>query len=352
MNRTLRTRIAPTPSGYLHLGNAWSFLLTWLYARKAGGYVHLRIDDIDPDRYRDAYAHDIFESLQWLGLNHDGGPAKVSDFLLQRRLQETSPRHSEALRALTVAPNHHDSDDITSESESYLFECNCSRESIKRALAMANPKGIQSPVAGNSLSQAIYPGTCRHRKVKDPGADLGLGQAQPTALRWHVPLNTQVTLHDLHLGKLTLSPGQEVGDIVVRTRRGGIAYHLASIADDQALEMNFIVRGEDLLPSTGVQLALANTLGFTQFTSALFVHHPLVLRHGQKLSKSEGAESLKSLRERGIPATAIYRYFAQTLALPAEAGESLQALLQAFPGEQAVLPKHPLAFEHFEEFLS
>jgi glutamyl/glutaminyl-tRNA synthetase len=216
---------------------------------------------------------------------------------------------------------------------------------------LATPKGMPSPEPENSLTPAIYPGTCRHRKVKNLDADLGLGHPQTTALRWHVPVNTEVTLHDLHLGELTLSPAQDVGDIVVRTRRGGIAYHLASIADDQALEMNFIVRGEDLLPSTGVQLALAQRLGFSHFTSALFVHHPLVLRHGQKLSKSEGAESLKSLRERGIPVTAIYRYFAQTLAMPAEAGESLQALLQAFSGEHAVLPNQPLAFEHFEEFL-
>jgi glutamyl/glutaminyl-tRNA synthetase len=197
MIRQLRTRLAPTPSGYLHLGNAWSFLLTWLYARKAGGYVHLRIDDIDPERYRDAYAEDIFTSLKWLGLDHDGGPATVSDFFSQRRTPATTRRHHAALDALCDVQSGAQSD-AHSESAAYLFECHCSRERIKRDLAAKNQ------ALHFHQMNAIYPGTCRHRRMQRQ--DLWPGETDISVLRWHLPESTEVLVHDLHLGDIILFP--------------------------------------------------------------------------------------------------------------------------------------------------
>ncbi len=349
-----RTRIAPTPSGYLHLGNAWSFLYTWLWARSEGGRVFLRMDTMDADRVRDAYFHDIEGQMAWLGLLCDPLPEEgratqslsiESDVLdsLQDMSTGSSKANSKASPKATSTTSHMQAlrsliENPPDENLGWAFACDCSREKIRCShAALAHSEAL----GGLTGKPDIYPGTCRHRRIHNWQEAL----AAPV-IRWHIPAGSEATIHELSFGKRSLYPAEEMGDIVIRTRAGHIAYHLASLADDRSMQVTHIVRGEDLLPSTGAQIALAKGMGYAGFSTIQFCHHPLLTWDGKKLSKSEGAPSLKAIRAQGAGPEAVYRFFAGSLQLPNAAGLSLEALLSYFP--QRVMPQHALRFEEFK----
>lgn len=280
----IRSRLAPTPSGYLHLGNAVNFLQAWLLVRKAGGVLKLRIDDLDSDRCRPEYIEDIFRQLDWLGLDWDEGPSGPDDF---------TRRHSQRLRL----NRYHEVLENLREC-AMLFACTCSRKEILRR----SPDGL-------------YPGTCRRRS--HPPADFH-------ALRIRVEPGTTVPI-----GADEVRLDRELGDFVVWRRDDRPAYQLASLVDDRDDRVNLIVRGEDLRGSTGAQLYLAAHLGWEEFTGARFIHHPLLPGpEGRKLSKSDDALSLAALRARGETPLLAYRAAARQLGVnPAEI-TSLADLLQ------------------------
>jgi len=288
----VRSRLAPTPSGYLHLGNAVNFVLTWLLVRQVGGTLHLRIDDLDRARLRPAYLANIFHTLDWLGLDYDTGPRDPADFE-----QQYSQLHYLA--------NYQTLLDKLSRQAGLVYACTCSRTDI---LALA-PSGR-------------YPGTCRHRQLalNTPGA----------AWRIHVPDDLVVTFRDGWLGSVQVRLGQDMGDFIVRKKDGDPAYQIGSVADDLRLGTTLIVRGADLLPSTAAQLWLAQQLPETISFNAdriQFLHHPLLPGpDGQKLSKSQ-----QQPLERGVLAQAagpqvVYQAVARLLGLPAEAGSALASL--------------------------
>lgn len=329
-----RTRLAPTPSGYLHAGNAWSFALTWLLARSRGGSIHLRIDDLDTARLRPEYLEDIFASLAWLGIDWDTGPRSPEDFLAHHSQRLRLGRYREALDRLMAQPPGPD-------GLPAVFACACSREQVKRAAAVPG----------------IYPGTCRALRLNPTTEGM--------ALRMHVPEAETVEARDTVAGTLRLAPGRETGDFVVRQKNGDPAYQLASVVDDEDLDLDLIVRGRDLLTSTGAQLALARRLGATGFPAAEFLHHGLLVRGSSgedgKLSKSsmgaggalvppEGPgrpdeTSLKALRARfGSPAP-ILRFFAGLLGQPSRAVETFADLLDGF--DPARIPLKPIPWELF-----
>jgi glutamyl-tRNA synthetase len=290
----LKTRFAPTPSGYMHVGNAWSLVLTWLVARSRGGHITLRIDDLDADRFREEYLEDIFASLEWLGLVWDQGPrdARVFKASFSQRLRV--PRYRAAVEQL--------------ENQGKLYACVCSREEIRRHRETGN---------------AVYPGTCR---------DKGLPAETENALRFRMgPEASRV--RDVEGRTFELHPARDMGDFTIRRKNGDPSYQIASVADDQDMGINFIVRGLDLMPSTGAQLSLARTLGYREFQEARFWHHALVLdENGEKLSKSDGAVSLRALRARGGPGP-LFRAFARYLAKESGRNSSAGDLLPAFdPG--------------------
>lgn len=283
----LRSRLAPTPSGYLHLGNAVNFLLTWLLVRRAGGVLKLRIDDADAGRSRPEYVADIFRQLEWLGLDWDEGPSGPDDFFA---------RHSQLLRLERYREMLHELGRRTR-----LFPCACSRRQI----------GAQT---GNGL----YPGTCRATAFR-PGR---LGQP----VRILVPEGCMVEVNGIRLDLAAT-----LGDFILWRRDDLPAYQLASLTDDLDDRINLIVRGQDLLPSTAAQLFLADRLGETGFGRALFHHHPLLTgSRGEKLSKSDQALSLHAMRQAGAIPAEVYRAAARHLGIDPRAIATLADLLHAF----------------------
>ena len=245
------SRIAPTPSGYLHLGNAFSFILTWLLVRKRGGVLHLRIDDLDAARRREAYIEDIFRTLDWLGMDYDEGPSGPDDFYRNHSQQHRIPAYEALLQDL--------------RARGALFACTCSRKEIQLAAA-----------------DGQYPGTCRDRGLPF--------DAPETAWRIRTPENAQATWHDAIRGPQTVFLHAAMRDFVVRRKDGIPAYQIASLSDDLAMGINCIVRGADLLDATAAQLLLADLLDRPAFAHIQWFHHPLLLdAQGHKLSKSQGA---------------------------------------------------------------
>ncbi|MEW6594563.1 MAG: glutamate--tRNA ligase family protein [Thermodesulfobacteriota bacterium] len=290
MNHTtpLRSRLAPTPSGYLHLGNAVNFLLTWLMVRAAGGTLKLRIDDADSDRTRPEYIEDIFSQLDWLGITWDEGPSGPEDFLRRHSQRLRQERYRAVLAELA--------------SQASLFPCGCSRKTIREY----SPTGL-------------YPGTCRGRNEPPEGV---------YAIRIVIPPETVV-----QVGSKAVALGTLMGDFVLWRRDDQPAYQLASLVDDLDDCITCIVRGADLLASTAAQLHLAALLGptGTPFRGIAFHHHPLIPGEGgRKLSKSDNALSLHAMREAGVTPALIYQATARVLNLNPYSIETLSDLLAAF----------------------
>jgi glutamyl/glutaminyl-tRNA synthetase len=273
-----KTRFAPTPSGLLHPGNAISFLLTWTLARYHQAEILLRIDDLDRKRYRQEYVGDIFDTMEWLGLDYDEGPGSVAAFEREWSQVHREPAYIEAVRCL--------------ESCARVYACTCTRRDLRR----------------NTLDHR-YPGTCR-------GLMLPLSTSG-AAWRLYIPEETAISCLDLSGWPHLLQPALLLGDVVILQKNGSPAYQIASMVDDHHFGIDLIIRGEDLLPSTAVQLHMASLLGWTSLLNAACWHHPLILgEQGLKLSKSKGATSLRSWREAGRSPRELIALAAQFLGLP------------------------------------
>lgn len=231
------TRLAPTPSGYLHTGNIYNFLLNWLWAKSNKGKVLLRIDDGDAERKRKAYLEDIFRVLEWLGLDWDIGPTGPDDFEKNWSQHQRKEMYNESLQQLVHAE--------------MLFACTCSRKEIC---------------------------TCAEKNIP-------LSQAG-TAWKIKANKNTAVSFQDIILENTTIP----VFPFVVRKKDGFASYQLCSVADDRYFGVTHICRGADLKESTAMQLYLDDALSSSFFSRCIFWHHPLIENDkGIKLSKSAGA---------------------------------------------------------------
>ncbi len=263
----LHTRIAPTASGYLHEGNAASFVLTWAYARASGGTVRLRVDELDAARIRTEYFDDIFETLHWLGLDWDAGAQSTDDLLKNYRQQQRMERYFSVVAALKK------------EFPEGIYFCNCSRKKIK-----------------SHFYDGIYRGLCRPNDKKNVPTLLDTGGY---ALRIKIGEKDIETSPEL----------SEMGDFVIQQKDGTPAYQIASLTDDLDFGINFIVRGTDLRGSTAAQCFLAKILNFQPFLNAQFLHHELVkdVYSGEKLSKSAGAISMKEWRTSGLSNVSIFQ---------------------------------------------
>jgi glutamyl-tRNA synthetase len=260
-----RTRIAPTPSGYLHLGNVLSFVITVAWARRTGAKVLLRIDDLDRERYQPAYVQDIFDTLNFLELPWDEGPRNVSEFEQQYSQVHRMPLYQEALQALAQAGR--------------IFACTCSRSSLQNTVA--------------------YPGTCRDKHYPLDAAQVNW--------RLYADPTTAINIKGVPSETISTTLPASMQDFVVRKKDGFPAYQLSSIVDDLHFGVDLIVRGADLLPSTIAQLYLAAQLPANNFHNIAFFHHALLTgANGSKLSKSAGDTSIQYLRKEGYSRAAIY----------------------------------------------
>ncbi|HEX8505799.1 MAG TPA: glutamate--tRNA ligase family protein [Hymenobacter sp.] len=273
------SRLAPTPSGYLHLGNAVNFVLTWLLTRQAGGTLHLRIDDLDRARLRPAYLDNIFRVIDWLGIDYDLGPTGPDDFLRHHSQLLHLPDYNRVLRRLALQPG------------------------LVHASQRTRTGGPEASVA-----------------LDTPGA----------AWRARVPGGTEIGFFDGWQGETAVPLGALMPDFVVRKKDGVAAYQVASVVDDLRLGTNLIVRGLDLQPSTAAQLWLAGRLSETApFNAARvqFHHHPLLTNEaGQKLSKSQQRPLDAGVLGQAQGKQAAFRAVAELLKLPAGAAETLETL--------------------------
>jgi glutamyl-tRNA synthetase len=278
------SRLAPTPSGYLHLGNAMNFVLTWLLTRQAGGVLHLRIDDLDRARLRPAYLDNIFRVIDWLGLDYDHGPSGPGDFLRHHSQLLHLPEYNAVLRRLALLST-------------------TQQPGLVHASTRSRTKGAAAPVS-----------------LETPGA----------AWRAHVPPDTTVTFLDACQGETSVPLGALMPDFVIRKKSGVAAYQVASVVDDLRLGSTLIVRGLDLLPSTAAQLWLASQLSETaafQFPRIQFYHHPLLTNAaGQKLSKSQQLPLDAGVLGQTQGQQAVFRAVAELLQLPPVAAENVQTL--------------------------
>ena len=257
------TRFAPAPTGWLHLGHVLNALYVWNTARAAGCRVMLRIEDHERERCRPEYERGILDDLDWLGFVPDEYPTRM--FRAGRcdgRQSDREAVYHDALRRL--------------RDRQLVYACDCTR----RALAAG-----AVPDAGGEL---VYPGTCRDRNL--PLAD-GVG--------WRVRLPAVVEVfEDALLGRQEQSPSEQCGDLLVRDRLGNWTYQFAVTVDDWRQGVDLVIRGVDLLPSTGRQIQLARLLG--REAPPIYMHHPLVMKTpNQKLSKSDRATGIKDLRAAG-----------------------------------------------------
>ena len=255
------TRFAPSPTGYLHLGHVANAIWTWGIAQATGGRVLLRIEDHDRGRSRPEYERAIVEDLEWLGLA-PGGARRVL-------------RQSDQDRAYGRAVLH-------LGRQSPVYACQCSRADIAERM---RADGLED------WDELRYPGTCRSLRLA-PADGLGL----------RVTLGDEpVDFDDLRCGPQQQTPARQCGDLLLRDAQGNWTYQLCVAVDDMRQNVNLVIRGEDLLASTGRQIMLAERLG--RKAPAVFLHHPLILgTEGAKLSKRDGATGVRELRAAGVSA--------------------------------------------------
>jgi glutamyl/glutaminyl-tRNA synthetase len=264
--RRPRTRFAPAPTGYLHLGHAASAVWVWGVARALGGSVLLRIEDHDGGRSRPAYEQALLEDLEWLGLEPDLG------HLAEYRAGACAYRQSERGAA-------YECELARLAGEGLAFACDCSRRRVRES-------GADLP-----NEEARYDGRCRER---------GLAPAAGRGVRVRVDPGVE-RFADLRLGPQAQDPSAQCGDLLVRDRLGQWTYQFAVTVDDWRQEVDLVVRGADLLESTGRQLRLARLLGRTSVPR--FLHHPLITApSGAKLSKANRDTGLRELRAAGATA--------------------------------------------------
>lgn len=238
------TRFAPAPTGYLHIGHVVNAMYVWGAARASSGRVLLRIEDHDRQRCRPEYEEALLEDLAWLGF--------VPDIVAERQ-SDRDPVYRAALDPLVAA--------------GLVYACDCSRKEV------AGPR---------------YPGTCRDR-----------GLALTDGVGWRVRIEPGLEVfHDVLLGPQTQDPAAEFGDILIRDRLGNWTYQWAATADDTLQRISHVIRGVDLLDSTGRQIRLARLLG--RHVAPVFLHHPLVMKSPtQKVSKSDRDTGIRDLRDAG-----------------------------------------------------
>lgn len=261
-----RGRLAPSPTGYLHLGHARTFYVAYQRAQAAGGILVLRNEDLDPDRSQPHFYHAMIEDLRWLGLEWEEGPDVGGRFAPYTQSQRHN-LYRDAWRHLLDA--------------GWLYPCRCSRKDL--AAAMQAPHD----------DEGIYPGTCR------PAARQSVAASQSSGANWRfrVPDGQAIEFDDKHFGPLRFVAGQDFGDFLVWRRDDLPSYQLAVVVDDAAMQITEVVRGADLLKSTARQILLARALGLA---SPAWYHCDLMLDPlGHRLAKRHDALSLRTLRSQG-----------------------------------------------------
>ena len=260
----VRTRFAPSPTGYLHIGGARTALYAWLYARKNKGQFILRIEDTDTERSTQEAEQAIFDGMSWLGLAHDEGP-----FFQMQRLE----RYRDVAKQLL--------------HEGKAYRCNCSKERLEK-LRDEQMKNKQKP---------RYDGHCRDKNLPENEASY--------VVRFKNPLEGQVVVNDKVRGVVVVE-NSELDDLVLIRSDGIPTYNFSVVIDDHDMQMTHVIRGDDHLNNTPRQINLYNALGFSV---PEFAHIPMILGpDGKRLSKRHGAVNVMNYRDEGYLPIALLNY--------------------------------------------
>jgi len=306
VSATLRTRLAPSPTGALHLGNARSFLLTWLWARSRGAACVLRVEDLDGPRTKAGAVEEALDDLRWLGLDHDG------EVVYQSTRAEAYRAALEQLAAAGLA-----------------YPCVCTRAEVARAQS--------APNEGDEVAR--YPNTCRGRFADAEAARAQTGR-DPA---WRLVVEPgEVTYEDGVRGAVTLDPYRDGGDFVIAKKDGHAAYQLAVVVDDAWQGISDVIRGDDLVPSTARQLLLYRALGITP---PRFAHLPLVRgADGRRLAKRHGDTRIRHYRGRGVAPERLVGLLASRSGLGPREPKRAADLLGDGPLEWSQLPRADVVF--------
>jgi glutamyl/glutaminyl-tRNA synthetase len=260
-----RGRLAPSPTGYLHLGHARTFWMAQQRAKENGGTLILRNEDLDSTRFKMEFVPAMIEDLQWFGFEWQEGPDCGGPFAPYNQSERMSVYRA-ALERLRAG--------------NFIYPCTCSRKDIRSAASAPHAED----------DEMIYPGTCRENRKSEI-------VNRKFSWRFRVPDGETVSFVDKNCGEQKFVAGKDFGDFVVWRGDGVPAYQLACVADDAAMQITEVVRGADLLVSTARQLLLYRALGLTP---PAFFHCPLWLDEtGERLAKRHDALSLRTLRARG-----------------------------------------------------
>jgi glutamyl-tRNA synthetase len=272
-----RGRLAPSPTGALHLGNARTFLIAWLSVRARGGTVLLRMEDLDHPKHRPGVEDEVLEDLRWLGLNWDEGPDVGGPFAPYTQ-SERRPHYRDALDRLLA--------------DGRVYPCVCSRRDVEEAQSAPH----------DTAEGLFYPGTCRDQFRDFDAARRRLDPERIPAWRFRAaPGHTE--FKDGFHGKIGRDVAGTFGDFALARDVDGAGYTLAVVVDDAAMGVDEVIRGDDLLPATTCQVQVYEALGLP---TPRFTHVPLVVGpDGRRLAKRHGDTRLAALRDAGVPAARI-----------------------------------------------
>jgi glutamyl/glutaminyl-tRNA synthetase len=282
-----RGRLAPSPTGYLHLGHGRTFWVAHQRARAAGGTLIFRNEDLDHQRCRPEFVQAMFADLAWLGLTWDEGPDIGGYF----GPYSQSSRHSFYVDAWRVL-----------RDRGFIYPCTCSRKDLERALEAPHEDG-----PGEADDEIRYPGTCRAKAgaAKDWNSPAGV------SWRFRVPDGEPVSFDDGFCGKQDFMAGTDFSDFLVWRRDDIPSYQLAVTIDDAAMEVTEVVRGADLLKSTARQLLLFRAL---ERRPPQYFHCPLVRdENNLRLAKRHDSLSLQTLRNQGVDPSVLRERFAREI---------------------------------------
>jgi glutamyl-tRNA synthetase len=301
------TRLAPSPTGALHLGNARTFLINWLLARQNNWKIILRVEDIDGPRIKSGADQQAIEDLRWLGIDWDQGPIYQTSRMTMYRAA------IDQLIEMKLA-----------------YPCVCSRKEVELAAS--------APHAEDGAT--IYPGTCRGKfpTLDEARQDSG----KEPAIRFRVPDET-IEWEDLFAGRISSNPACELGDFVIAKADGTPAYQLAVVVDDAAMGVTHVVRGDDLLDSTPRQILLYRALGMPEQIPQ-YLHLPLVVgEDGRRLAKRHGDTRISTYRALGIAPQRVLALLARWCGIENCEAIELKEMLEKFDLEN--LPRKRIIFD-------
>ena len=280
-------RLAPSPTGAQHLGNARTYLLAYWSARSSGASLAMRIEDIDSPRVKPWATQQAIDDLRWLGIDWEEGPdigGPNGPYIQTERVE----LYSEALQRLIDANR--------------VFPCTCTRKDI--AAAASAPHESDPSFAHEGI---IYPGTCANWHAGDPAPSAG-------TFCWRFrPSDREIVFTDLVAGKQRCNPATQLGAFPITQKSGNTSYQLAVVVDDAMMGITEVVRGDDLIPSTFRQIDLFDALGYE---APKFAHVPLVIgTDGRRLAKRHGDTRLSHYREQGVDAEEVIGWAAHSAGL-------------------------------------